>query len=330
MTKGEELPARKFITHAQGGKDGTPYGLGLGSKLYWPVVFKRQSISFWLAYAERVGTPTVVATHPELMPSDQIDKVAAAADGVGQESSITIPNSVVLNLLEPKSGNVAYQPLVDYMDKQISIAVLGETLTTNSSPTGMGSSTATVHNEVRLELTEADAVLLAGTLNATLVKWLVELNLGHNDVPRVAWDFSKPEDLKVRAERDEIVGRMSGTRPTLKYVQDTYGGEWEPVAPVAPPDPVNAPLAAKAALSTVVGEIGQDAENNLSDAATPLVDDLLQSVQKMVNDAPDMGALQTALLQAYGGLNSDDLVKLMAAAFALAELKGMDDVAHAQ
>ena len=35
-------------------------------------------------------------------------------------------------------------------------------------------------------------------------------------------------------------------------------------------------------------------------------------------------ALQDAMTAAYGDLATDDLVKLMAAAFALAELKGMD------
>ena len=43
----------------------------------------------------------------------------------------------------------------------------------------------------------------------------------------------------------------------------------------------------------------------------------------MVDAAEDLGELQTALLDAYGDLNTAELTRLMAAAFALAELKGM-------
>ena len=46
--------------------------------------------------------------------------------------------------------------------------------------------------------------------------------------------------------------------------------------------------------------------------------------------APDLASLQSALLAAYGGLDTDRLTRLMAAAFALAELKGLADVAEGQ
>ena len=43
----------------------------------------------------------------------------------------------------------------------------------------------------------------------------------------------EPEDLDARAARDEKVSRL-GFRPTLKHVQDTYGGEWLESNPPAP------------------------------------------------------------------------------------------------
>ena len=50
----------------------------------------------------------------------------------------------------------------------------------------------------------------------------------------------------------------------------------------------------------------------------------------LVDSAPDLASLQSALLAAYGGLDTDRLTRLMAAAFALAELKGLADVAEGQ
>jgi phage gp29-like protein len=52
---------------------------------------------------------------------------------------------------------------------------------------------------------------------------------------------------------------------------------------------------------------------------------LTTQLQALVDNATSLSELQQTLTQAYGGLASDQLVKLMAAALALAELKGMDD-----
>jgi phage gp29-like protein len=52
ISQGIALPERKFIIHRYGAKDGNPYGLGLGTRLFWPVFFKRQGIQFWLTFAD--------------------------------------------------------------------------------------------------------------------------------------------------------------------------------------------------------------------------------------------------------------------------------------
>jgi hypothetical protein len=43
-TEGVPLPARKFVAHRFGARYENPWGLGLGSRLFWPVFFKRQGI----------------------------------------------------------------------------------------------------------------------------------------------------------------------------------------------------------------------------------------------------------------------------------------------
>jgi phage gp29-like protein len=45
MLKGVELPDRKFLVHRVNPDDDNPYGTGLGSQLYWPVLFKRKGSS---------------------------------------------------------------------------------------------------------------------------------------------------------------------------------------------------------------------------------------------------------------------------------------------
>lgn len=63
----------------------------------------------------------------------------------------------------------------------------------------------------------------------------------------------------------------------------------------------------------------------LSGAAGPAWEETLAAIAREVGRAPDLATLQRRLTDLYGGLDTGDLVNVMAAAFALAELKGMVD-----
>jgi phage gp29-like protein len=71
--EGIQLPEKKFIVHRFGAKDGNPYGLGLGTRLFWPTLFKRQGMGFWSVFAEKFGGPTVLAKYPEFMEQAKQD-----------------------------------------------------------------------------------------------------------------------------------------------------------------------------------------------------------------------------------------------------------------
>ena len=57
MMDGEELPPRKFISHRHGVKGNNPYGLGLGTRLFWPVLFKREGVAFWMKFLDKFAGP---------------------------------------------------------------------------------------------------------------------------------------------------------------------------------------------------------------------------------------------------------------------------------
>ena len=54
--------------------------------------------------------------------------------------------------------------------------------------------------------------------------------------------------------------------------------------------------------------------------------ELIASIGDLVAAARDLPSLQKVLIDTYGSLDTDRLTEIMAAAFALAELKGMADV----
>ncbi|MBA3036765.1 MAG: DUF935 family protein [Desulfobacterium sp.] len=219
---GESVPDRKFIVFSYGSSD-NPYGCGLGQKLWWPVWFKKNGIKFWLVFLEKFGMPTGHGKYPPGTDAAGIAKLVEALDAIHSETGIATPDTMEIELLEAaRSGNVTYESLCDYMDRQVSKAVLGQTLTTEVK--GEGSLAAgKVHNDVRQDLKKADADLLSEVVNDTLVHWIVDYNFaGVEKYPTLWLRTEEEEDLKPLAERDEILSRIGLKIPT-RYFYDTYG-----------------------------------------------------------------------------------------------------------
>ena len=265
MMLGELVPPRKFIVHRFGAKDDTPYGQGLGHILFWPVFFKRQGMSFWLIFADKFGTPTAVGKYPAGANAADQAKLLEALGAIAQDAGIIVPEGMLIELLEAtRAGAVdTYEKLVRYMDEQMSLAVLGESQTTTPKATGIGSGVADKANDVRLEVTKADADMLSDTLNATLVRWVVEYNLPGAQLPRLYRNFEEPEDLERRSKVDTALHEMGYEPETVEYINETYGGRWRKKAAPAPrlPRPGALPAADPAAAEFAEGEVSRETED---------------------------------------------------------------------
>lgn len=223
MLTGEELPDRKFIVHSVGAKDGNPYGLGLGSKLFWPVFFKRQDITFWLTFLDKFGSPTAVGEYPSGTSTADQQKLLDALAAISQDAGVAIPEGMEIKLLEAvRGGQAGYESLCRYMDEQIDYIILVEAAGAKNSG-GALASAAITRNEVRLELVQFDSDMLSATLNNTLVKWITEFNVPGAKPPTVWRKIVAPEDIKARAERDKLLFDM-GMRPDETYQAENYPG----------------------------------------------------------------------------------------------------------
>ena len=247
MSKGQELPERKFIIHRFGAKDGNPYGLGMGSRLFWPAWFKKQGIQYWLTFSDKFGSPTAVGKYPKGASKSEKDELLAALSALANDAGVIIPDGMLIEFLEAaRSGSInTYESLCRYMDEEMSKAVLGETLSTSMGKSGGSYAASNTHNEVRKELTQADADLLSDTLNATLIKWFCEFNFPGAKPPKIKRDFEEPEDSEKRASTDKMVCEM-GFEPSEEYIQETYGKGW---TKKQTPAPATAPAAQDASFS---------------------------------------------------------------------------------
>lgn len=326
--QGEPVPDRKFLVHRFGAKDGNPHGLGLGQKLWWPVYFKRSGISFWLQFIEKFGAPTVLGKY---QPGVDIDQLEAALARIAHDAGVAIPEGAAIELIEAtRSGTGTQEQLIRYMDEQIGAAILNDGGAKGSG--GELASSAILRNEVRLELVQADSDLLSITL-ADLARWITHYNDPTARPPRITRTVTEPEDLKARAERDKILVDM-GFRPTLAYIQEHYGGEWELTTPVGR-KPNGLSDATPAEFAEGDGEGAAPDQVALDAALDSIPPETLQSLMvqiigPLIEDLRKAGGFEEAmaLLEIrYPAMNSGKLEALLARAMFASELWGQ---AHAE
>lgn len=322
-TDGEKVPHRKFLLHRFGAKYNNPWGLGLGTRLFWPVFFKRQGIQFWLSFAERFGTPVPVGKYPNNATPTEKATLKSALRAFRQEASIAVPQGMDISLLEAaKSGIDTYERLCKYMDDQIAGVVLGKSGGIGSG--GQLASAINVENEVRLELTKADGDLLCESVNRQLVRWIVDYNMPGAPYPRVARIVEEPKDVKQMADTKKTLFEM-GFRPTLESVKEDFGGDYELVPPAgqltSTPD-ATAPgaVADFAEPETPADQAAVDALlKSLADTQLQaMMSRMLAPIIKAVNESRDhQGALEK-LVEIFPDVPIDELQESLARAlFAL-------------
>lgn len=333
--EGEELPARKFIVARQDATYANPYGFPDLSMCFWPLVFKKGGVKFWVNFAEKYGTPWAVGKLPRGTPQNEMDALADQLEAMIQDAVAVVPDDSSVTLLEASGKSASadlYERLVMYCRSEVSIALTGTNQTVESNS---NKASASAGLEVAHDLRDGDAEIVAAALNQ-LIAWTCEMNWGTGSGERPVfslWD-QEAQDV-IQAKRDEMVSK-AGARLTNRYWMRGYGFQEGDLMPesAAPPKPPLAPAPAiaddeaafaegKAAASTDP----VDAETAaLARAAAPPMDDWLTILHDAMAQAPDLASLQTRLTQMYGMLPSDELIRIMSAAFALAELKGMADV----
>lgn len=348
-TDGIALPARKFIVHRHGGRYGSPWGLGLGHRLFWPVFFKRQGIGFWLGAVEKFAAPTPLGKYPPGTSEADQKKLLEALTAIAREAAVVVPEGMLVELVEAKRSGAfdTYEKLARYMDEDIAVAVMGATLTASAGEAG-SRALGEVHGDMLTTLVAADADALSDTLNDTLLRWLVEINMPGAPPPRIWWDFEEPEDLGARAKRDVDVKSL-GFRPTLEYIREHYGEGWEvsetlasepaSAAPGQRPPGARPGQVAADPIAELFAERGRKREpaprdaadaltEQLAELAANLDDPLFQAIEALVAKAESLEQIAEGLVALVPTIGNDRLAELMAQALAVADLTGRADLVN--
>ena len=221
-TDGLPLPAAKFIVHMPRVKMGLPIRRGLARPAAWAFLVQAFTLKDWASFAEIYGVPLRVGKYTANASSDDRRALLRAVRSIANDAAAIIPAGMEMEFIkvEGQHGAAVFGELIDYVDKQISKLVLGQTMTSDD---GSSMAQAKIHNEVRLDILKADGKQLAETINRDLIIPFVTMNFGPQDVyPRVAYAVAEPEDIKSLTEAVQILVPL-GLKVSQREMRERVG-----------------------------------------------------------------------------------------------------------
>ena len=201
---------------------GSIYGVGIRSRIYWTWYLMKETLAWLMEYIERSATGFEVWYYPAGNERAKEEIIKAAENRVGHSGNIVVVPQMEgqngpayqMQRIEPSmaGAEVCMSVVKEFFQHQIKRYILGQTLTTESGSTGLGSNLASIHLETYLQIIKYDALNLEETLTQDLVEKVRKFNfpeleegclrfnietdeIDHRDrldAIRAAWDMGAP------------------------------------------------------------------------------------------------------------------------------------------
>ncbi|MDR3146838.1 MAG: DUF935 domain-containing protein [Treponema sp.] len=331
---GNELEALKpfqFVVHEPHLVSGNQItaGLALPALYYW--MLKNYDVTSWAAFIDRYGYPIRIGKYGKKATEQDRATLKRAVAAIGQDFGAVIPESALLEILEPKhaaeTSNV-YKNMADWVDKQISKLVLGQTMTTDEGSSRAQSET---HDKVRDDIADSDIQQVVETLNAALAIPYINLNFGEQEnYPKIdlfkpdktnvdqiitAVEKLGPQGLKVKADEvrsllglsnpekaDEVIGGHAAYTPS-EHGSLTPGEE--PAAPQTP------------SLNTEQPDVPDELDTLIDESSSgyiPISDDIADVIQQAADAATNFESFRAELQKLVKSWPADKIAECIAVA----------------
>lgn len=221
--EGIELPKNKFIVHKYKARSGHPSRAGVLRVVAWMYLFKNYTLKDWVAFCEVFGTPLRLGKYQPGASEDDKRALMQALVAIGADAAGIFPDGTAIEFVntEKTSSTDLYERLARYCDEQVSKAILGQTLTSDSG--GGSYAQSKTHNDVRHDLTVADCKAIAATLRRDLIRPLVLYNFGEDKrIPYLRFDAEESEDLTQTATVIGTLIREAGLKVPTSYIYKKF------------------------------------------------------------------------------------------------------------
>jgi len=323
----EPLRPFQFIVHEPHMTSGSQItaGLALPALYYW--MLKSYNVTSWAAFIDRYGYPIRIGKYGRKATEQDRATLKRAVAAIGQDFGAVIPESAALEIVESKSTGTTskvYQNMADWIDKQISKLVLGQTMTTDD---GSSRSQSETHDKVRDDIADSDIQQVVETLNAALTVPYINLNFGEQEhYPKIA--LHKPDvknieqiinaldrlgPLGLTVKLDEVRSLLNLSNPGEgdEVIGGRDGNGGESVLPQGPE--LNAARDAAAA---------DGLDDLVEDGYVQISDDIAAVIGKAADRATDFTSFRAELRKLVEGWPAEKIAECIAVATFKARVKG--------
>ncbi|WP_439596470.1 DUF935 domain-containing protein [Falsiroseomonas sp.] len=342
------LSQHKFLVHRHPQKSGLLLRSGLARIAAWAWMYKAFTLRDWAVFCQNYGQPVRIGKYgPEASEKDKEVLYRAVANIAGDCAAL-IPASMMIEFVEvadKKEGAEIYERRADWLDRQVSKAVLGQTTTTDAI--SGGHSVSQEHRKVQEDIERADARLVTATLTLQLARLIIAFNFGEqrrypvlrlgrpDEVPleQVIAALEKLGPLGLEVEASQVRDRLGFAEPALDAPR--IGGRV--AAPAPPSTSPTLPPSLQSIRRLVTSRHASAPEPEVIDALTDrLAEDAAGAMAGLTarvraefeaaTDLPDLSRRLAAL-----DLPPEDLARAIGQGMALAHLAGeaaaLDDLA---
>lgn len=349
----ELLDPFKFIYCQIAAKSGLALRSGIARIAAWGWMFKAFSQRDWAIFTQTFGQPLRLGKFGAgASETDRATLFQAVANIAGDCAAI-IPESMTIDFIESKtigSSSDLYERRANWLDQQISKAVLGQTTSTDAISGGHAVSQE--HRLVQQDIERADALALSAILNRDLIRPWVDLEYGPQKAyPRLKIARPEPEDLtQLSSSLSNLVPlglrvQMSEVRERFGFKDPEEGAEiLGELAQIPPPDapatdpsepdrsikhlssPIKHPEAQSGTLAAQSegGALNRRSEardpveilsENLETELQPEFQKVMEQFEVMLDRAGTLEELREMFLAAFPDLAADEFTRKLAAGF---------------
>jgi phage gp29-like protein len=337
------LEPYRFIVHEPNLLSGMQItgGLSFTALFYW--LIKTYDVTSWAAFADRFGYPVRLGKYGKKATKEDIATLKRAVAAIGSDVGAVIPDSMVIEIVESTTTGTnaeVYRGLAEWVDKELSKLVLGQTASAEGTPGALGGQPG--QEEVRQDICKADAFQFDKTLNRDLVIPYVKFNFGDTaGCPKIRTKLVESKNIQVivdavqklvplglevsKAEMLTLLGLGTPAEGEKVLEAPAYGAGMPELNarrvslnagqfPTAPP--VNLPETGSAAPVDPADE---------TDGYVAITDEIAAVVERALDTATDFKSFEKELEHLVTEWPADKLAELLAVATFKARVKGMEE-----
>lgn len=180
---------------------GGVHGVGIRSRIYWCWWLKQEFLGNVVDYIQRVGQGTTVFYYEAGNPQSEAEAIKAA-NQISTNTVIVWPRPIgtekqgagMERFEMPMGGSEMLIKLQEYMDRIIERFIIGQSASSRSETSGMGTHDTGAQQDTKFRIVKFDAGNVDATLTNDLVKPLQRWNCPHEKYPiRFVSDVDKPD-----------------------------------------------------------------------------------------------------------------------------------------